>query len=107
MFFTAFRNLMLAILILFHISKTFVCTAQETFQQTQKSEGELQDRNHHGLYTTGDFHVSGTLLLSECILLNHWFLALMQITIRNKFFMWLTAIQESSTKCTKYLLLTI
>ena len=98
---------MLAILTLFHVSKLFVCTAQETFHHTPKSEGERRDHRNNRLYTMGDFHVSGTLLLSECILLNHWFLALMQITLRNKFFMWLTALQDSSINCTNYLLLTI
>ncbi len=56
-----------------------------------------------GLYITADFRTSGVLLQTDCVLLTNWFLVIMGIVARNRFFMWLQRLNMQSYNCLNYL----
>ena len=95
---------MLAILILYQ-AQQFIYTFHESDTNSkEKSKGEPNPRR---LYVTGEYAVSHTVLLTDSILLHHWFVALMGIVLRNRFFIWLANLQNSSHNSINYVLLTI
>ena len=47
------------------------------------------------LFTLPDFHVSGTVVLTDCYLLNHWWIAIIQ-AFGPSFFIFLNKIEETS-----------
>ena len=47
------------------------------------------------------------LFLTDCIVLHHWLIAQIGILVQNRFFLWLTKLQNSSYKCINYVLLNI
>ena len=95
---------MLAILILYQ-AQQFIYTFHESdTNNKEKSKGEPNPRR---LYVTGEYAVSHTVLLTDSILLHHWFVALMGIVVQNRFFIWLATLQNSSHNSINYVLLTI
>ena len=95
---------MLAILFLQQAHQLFFVKYKSDDNGNSKPEGEHAARR---LYVTGEYAVSHTVLLTDCIILYHWFVALMGIHVQNRFFLWLTTLQNSSYKCINYVLLTI
>ena len=87
MIYTVLQTLMLAILIL----KLVTSDKLKMNQQNKK----VSESSSDGLYTTGDFQVSKAFLLTDCILLNHWFIAMISWTGKNGFYVWLAAIENS------------
>ena len=54
-----------------------------------KPEG---DRDSTRLYVTGEYAISRTVILTDYIVLHHWFVALMGIAINIRFFLWLATL---------------
>ena len=64
-------------------------------------------RVQDSLYVTADFHTSGVFMLSDCILLNHWFINLIGLMVHNKFFMWLQSLSVKSNNSLNYIYVTV
>ena len=99
MIYTVLQTLMLAILIL-------MLATSDKLKMNQGNK-KISDSSSYALFTIGDFQVSKAFLLTDCILLNHWFIAMINWTGKNGFYIWLAAIKDSSSKCINQIMLTI
>ena len=98
MIYTVLQTLMFAILILKFVTSDEIKTNQEV---------KKRSKSVSGLYTTGDFQVSRAFLLTDCILLNHWFIAMIGGMGKHGFYLWLAALENSSINCINQIMLTI
>ena len=98
MIYTVLQTLMLAILVLKFVTNNEIQTNQEVRKRFKSVSG---------LHTTGDFQVSMAFLLTDCILLNHWFIALIGGMGKHGFYLWLAALENSSINCINQIMLTI
>ena len=99
MIYTVLQTLVLAILILKLVSR-------DEWKMNQGNK-KASESSSYGLFTTSDFQVSKVFLLTDCVLLKHWFIAMINWTGKNGFYLWLAAIEGSSSKCINQFMLTI
>ena len=76
------------------------------FQDQAENKNTRNIKSSSTLFVTGDFNVSKVFLQTNCVLLNHWFIACLGVMGINGFFMWLANIQSSAINYTNYILLT-
>ena len=95
--YSTLRNLLLAMMILHFV---FRCAIQSSRIEPAKSIS-------NDLYVTADFRASGVFLLSDCILLNRWFLVILGVITQNRFFMWLESLSIRSINSINYIYATI
>ena len=78
---------------------------QSSLNESARSKTAM--RVQDSLYVTADFHTSGVFMLSDCILLNHWFINLIGLMVHNKFFMWLQSLSVKSNNSLNYIYVTV